>query len=106
MTLTFTDGTLTTTASEQTIVDLTADEHFAIWLFLHNMTSSETFRVKVYVKDQNTTTLRQFSTTDYTGVQASPAVFVPFLPTKEFKVTIQRTAGTDKAVTWQTAEVA
>lgn len=105
MTIAFTDGTITTNASEQTIVDLTANEHFAMLLFLHNMQSGDTFVVKVYVKDQNAGTLRQYDSQTFTNAQTSPAVFIPFLTTKEYKVTIQRTAGSDRAVTWQSIEV-
>ena len=105
MTIIFTDGSITTSASEQTIVDLTANEHFAFWLFLHNMTASETFRIKVYVKDQNLVTMRLYTTVDISGVQSDPAYFIPFVAAKQYKVTIQRTGGSDRAVTWQSIEV-
>lgn len=101
MALTFTDGTITTSASEQNLFDVTADAHYATHIFLHNMTASETFVIKVYVKDQNATTMRLYHTGTLTGVQSDPAYFIPFLPTKQYRVSIQRTAGTDRAVTWQ-----
>jgi len=105
MTYTFTDGTQSTTASEVNLFDLTANEEFAAWIFLHNMTASETFRIKVYVKDQSAGSMRQYNSVDYTGVQASPALYIPPVLTKQFRVTIQRTAGSDRQVNWQTIEV-
>lgn len=101
MAIGFTDGTVTTTSSEATVIDSVADSAFSMWVFLHNMTATETFRIKIYAFDNNAGALRLYDSKDYSGVQASPAVYIPTLPTKEFKVSIQRTAGTDRAVTWQ-----
>src|SRR5687768_8594358 len=101
MTLTFTDGTITTTASEQNLFDVTADAYYATHIFLHNMTATETFVIKVYVKDQNAATMRVHSTITRSGVQSDPAGFIAPMATKQYRVSIQRTAGTDRAVTWQ-----
>lgn len=105
MTIVPTDGSLTTTTSEQTIVDLIGDQQYSLTFFLHNMTGSDSFTVKVYLKDQNGGALRIYETEVYTGPQAEPAFYVAPLLTKEFKVTIQRTAGSDRVVTWQAFEV-
>jgi hypothetical protein len=101
----FFDGTITTTASEQNLFDITSDAHFATWVFLHNMTASETFVVKVYVKDQNGAAMRLTENEPITGVQDPPSLYFAFVPTKQYKVSIQRTAGTDRAVTWQRIEI-
>ena len=69
------------------------------------MTGTETFRIKVYVKDQSSGSMRQYLTQDYTGVQASPSLYISPVLAKEFKVTIQKTAGTNQEVNWQTIEV-
>jgi len=105
MTLTFTSGSKTTTSSESNFFDVTADRFFGMWVYLHNMTASETFRIKVYSLDSNTSTMRVYSTYDISGVQADPAFFIPMLPDREYKVTIQRTGGSDRAVTWKRIEV-
>jgi hypothetical protein len=107
MALVFADGKVTTTNSEQTLFDIIADQFFAIWLFFHNMTSTETMNLKIYVKDKNTNTMRlyQNSTIVYSDISDTPAICIPFLPSKEVKVTIQRTAGTDKVITWQRCEI-
>ena len=100
----FSDGTITTTASEANLFDITADNHYACWLFLHNMTATETFVIRVYVRDQNGAVMRLYEQETFTGVQAVPAIFIPFVTTKQYRVSIQRTAGTDRAVTWQRIE--
>lgn len=106
MTTTYTDGTITTSASEQTIFDVTADRYYATWIFTQNMTASETFVVKVYVKDQNAGLMRQYDSFTLTGDQPSDSFYIPYITTKEYKVTIQRTGGSDRAVTWLRADVA
>jgi hypothetical protein len=105
VTITFTNGSITSTSSEQTICDISGDEHYSLWIFTHNMTTSETVRIKVYVFDSNTSTLRIYEDQTISGVQAKPAYYIPWIPAREFKVTIQRTAGSDKAYSWLRAEV-
>lgn len=101
MTLTFTDGTTTTDGTEQTVWDITADNHFGGWLFTHNMASGDIVEIRVYVKDQNSNNMRQYSLDTLSGAQTSPSYYLPFVATKEHKLTIKRTSGTDRAYTWQ-----
>ena len=105
MTLTFVDGTITSTASEASLFDVTANAHYATYVNLHNMTSAETIVLKVYVLDENGATMRIFKTITLSGVQSDPAGFLSFLPAQQYKVTIQRTAGSDRAYTWLRVEV-
>ena len=105
MTISFSNGSITTTASEQNIVDVTADEHFSLWIFAHNMQAGDTVVIKTKVLDANTSTMRQYDQTTLSGVQSSPAYFIPWLPCKQYRVTIQRTAGTDRAFTWLRSQV-
>lgn len=105
MTIQFTSGSTTSTASEVNLFDITADEHFATWIFTHNMLSGDTVVIKVYVKDQNAGTMRLYLTATITNAQTDPAYHIPFVPTKQYRVTIQRTGGTDRAYTWLRAEV-
>ncbi len=104
MTIGLTDGTITTSASEQTMIDLTANEEFEFWFFLHNAQAGDTFRFRVYVKDQNAGSMRVTEDESIAGVQSSPAFYVASYITKEFKVTVQRTGGSDRAITWQSIE--
>lgn len=105
MTILFSDGAITTSASEQTIFDVTADEHFAAWIFAHNMASGDTVVIKTKVLDQNTSTIRTYETVTLTDAQTDPAYFIAWLPARQYRVTIQRTAGTDRSFTWLRAEV-
>jgi hypothetical protein len=100
MAFTKTAGSTTTTASEANLFDVTADKDYSCWLFLHNMTASETFVFKVYTLDSQTSTMRMYMTQTYTGVQTEPAVFINNVPAAQYRVSQQRTAGTDRAVTW------
>lgn len=105
MPLTEADGTITTTASEQDLFDITAGpKYFSTIIFLNAMTSTETFIIKVYVYDTNGATYRVYQTITLTGVQSDPAGYIPTLLSSQYKVTIQRTAGTDRAVTWKRFE--
>jgi len=66
------------------------------------MVAGDTVVIRVYVKDQNGATMRVWTQKTLTDAQTNePVWFAPFLPTKQYKVTIQRTAGTDRAFTWQ-----
>lgn len=105
MTVTFLQGSVTTTTSEQNLFDITADKHYATWIFAHAMTAADTVEIKVYVKDQQGALMRVYTTQTLTGLQTDPAFFVPFVPTKQYKVTIKQTAGTAKSFTWQRVEV-
>ena len=106
MGLVFSNGTLTTSAVEQDLFSPTAsDAYYAGYIFCHNMQVGDTVVIRVYVKDQEAGTNRVFQTATLTGVQSDPAYFVPFLPTKAFRITIQRTAGTDRVYNWMRVDV-
>jgi len=105
MTLTTTSGSTTSTSSEANLFDITGTAHYATEIFLHNMTATETIVLKVYFKDDNGATMRLYKTITLSGVQAEPAGFISFLPARQYKVTIQRTAGSDRAYTWDRIEV-
>ncbi len=64
------------------------------------MTASETFVFKVYVLDSQTSTMRLYQSATYTGVQTNIAEFIANVPAAQFRITVQRTAGSDQAVTW------
>jgi len=100
MVLIFSNDTITTDGTEQDLFDITSDQHFATWLFTHNMQSGDTITIKVYVLDENAAVMRLYETQTVTGAQTDPAIFIPFIPTKQYKVSIQRTAGTDRSFNW------
>lgn len=100
-----TDGTITTTASEANLFDITGQAHYATFIYMHNMQAGDTVVIKIYVKDVNAATMRLYQTVTKSDVQADPAGFIGFLFATQYKVSIQRTAGTDRAFTWQRIEV-
>lgn len=101
MTLVFTNGTITTTASEQNLFDITTDNHFATYIFTHNMASGDAVTIRVYILDQNAAVMRLYRSRQLKDAQSIPSYFIPFLPTKQYRVSIQRDLGTDRAYTWQ-----
>lgn len=104
MALTGFDGTITTTASEASLFDITGDKYYTTIIFLNAMTSTETFRIRVYVYDTNGTTYRTMVDETITGAQDPPAYYMPTVLSSQYKVTIIRTAGTDRAVAWKRFE--
>jgi|TARA_B110000438_G_scaffold244984_1_gene245711 hypothetical protein len=105
MVLSFTNGNVTTNGTEQTVWNITADKHFAGWLFLNNMGANEVISVRIYVQDtDNSGALKKYIDTSISGSQGTPAFFIPYVPTKQHKVTVQLTAGSNVAVYWQRAE--
>lgn len=105
MGLSFSNGTITTSASEQNIFDITANAHHASYIFTHNMQTGDTVVIKIYIKDDYSSTVRLFDSVTLSGAQTLPSYFIPFLPATQFRVSIQRTAGTDRAYTYLRIEV-
>lgn len=105
MVVTFNDGTITSSNVAQNLFDVSVDRHYATYIFTHNMAAIDSIEIKVYVRDQNTNTMRTYTTQTLTGIQEDPAFFVPFLPTKQYRVTLRTLAGSNKVYTWQRVEV-
>lgn len=105
MAITFTDNSTTSTTSEANLFDVTADAHYACWIFTHNMQAGDTMEFKIYVKDQNGAAMRVWIFKTLQDAQTNePAFFVPFVATKQYKITVKRTTGADRAFTWQRIE--
>lgn len=101
----FTNGTITSSAAEQTLFDVIADKYFSTHLFCHNMQAGDSIVVRLYIKDVNAGTLRLHTQETISGVQTAPDWYLHLIPTPEYKVTIQRTGGVDRAYTWLRAEI-
>ncbi len=104
MVLTFVDGSLLVTGAEQNLFDITADKHFATWIFFHNLVAGDQIEIKIFVKDENAGVMRVYKTVVKQNVPTDPAYFEPFLPTKQYKVTAKRLSATDRTITWQRME--
>jgi len=96
---TLTDGTV------QVLTDVTDNKYFTFKLNTTNMASGDTVVLKIYDKVLNTSTLALVTQETYTDAQTLPIKFLP--PqwiTEEIKITLQRTAGTDRNYEWALLE--
>jgi len=89
-------GNLTTNGTEQQLFSVTSLNHFACYIFTEAMQAGDSLTIRVFVLDDDATTLRKYLDVTLLDVQASPAVFIPFLPTNQYRVTIQRVGGVDR----------
>ena len=105
MAMNFFNNSITTTASEANLFDVTANAHYATYLFTNNMQNGDTVVVKWYVKDVEGATMRLFESVTLENAQTLPSFFISFLQATQYKVTIQRLAGTDRAFNWLRVEV-
>lgn len=88
-------GTETNLFTSQTTL-----QHYATWVFLNSMGASDRVTLRVYIKDQQGATERLYFKATYQGVQGEPSVFIPYVPTNSYRVTIQRNAGTITSANW------
>jgi hypothetical protein len=92
---TLTDGTV------QTLTDIIDNKYFTFKLDTHLMQSGDIVVLKVYDMVLNAGTLALVTQETYTDAQTLPIKFLP--PqwiTEEIKITLQRTAGTDRNYDW------
>lgn len=104
----FAYGTQNTTSSEVTLFELIADRYARAYLNLKNMQSGDTYRFRIYVWDEQLgeyMKIESDATHTYSNVQDPAGKRLPFEAATRYKVTVQRTAGVDRAVTWLRASV-
>ncbi len=95
-------GNETTNGSEQLLFTQAAVNHYAAYIYTQNMQLGDELTIRVFVLDDDGIALRKYLDIALTGIQLSPAVFIPFIPTGQYRLTIQRTAGVDRNYTWNT----
>jgi hypothetical protein len=101
--VTFVSGSTTSASTETDLFSVvTADSYHACLVFLHNLTVTEVMVFRVYVRDDNTSTNRVYLTQTVSGASIGTDVALYFAPiaTRTFRITVQRTAGTDRAIPW------
>ena len=104
---TFVSGSTNSAAAETDLfAAVVVDAYHACLVFLHNMVVGDTMVFRTYVYDDNAATLRLFDVTTISGQQTLGAVslYVAPIATRQFKVTVQRTLGSDRAFTWTRAQ--
>lgn len=96
-----TTGTITTTTLEQTITNPTDGIKFrGLHIYLDAMANGDIMQIKVYTYDPVGTAYKSWITQSISNQQTDPDWFVAFLPTTQYKVTIKKTAGTNRNVNW------
>ena len=98
-------GSQLTTASEVTINEITSDDlnYWGAMIFVPAaFTGTDSATIKFYVYDTVPTAATRIQyVKSFTGSQAaSPSFYIPLVPTTRYKITIQRTAGSDRTFTW------
>lgn len=101
----FTNGTITTTSSEATVFELISDKYSRAYLNFKNEIGGDTIRVRIYVWDEYLGEYMKIEQTDYSGAQDPAGKRLAFEAATRYKVTIQRTAGSDRAISWLRASV-
>ncbi len=95
------DGNLTTTAGEQFFFDITALRHYATWIYMDNLTGGDSVQIRVYILDPNdTNTMKKYLDVLISDAQSNPAFYIPWVPTGQYQVSVQRITGVDKNITW------
>lgn len=100
-----TDGSQLVTDTETNLFDLdTSVLYYAVWIDLTPILAADTFRIKVYVDEANAGTERTYLDESMVGVQAPSMIFIPPIPADHLRVTMQRTAGTNRTFAWRRAD--
>ena len=94
------DGNETTNGSEQILFTQSSVNHYAAYIYTQNMQAGDELTIRVFVLDDDGVALRKYLDIALSGVQLSPAVFIPFIPTGQYRLTIQRTGGVDRNYNW------
>ena len=101
--------TLLSLNSETKIIEKTdGPYHYSAWIHLDNMASGDTVVIRTYKWEPNGSaySLYEEKTVRYSDLKGKestdmPAVFLPFIPTEKYKVTIEQTAGTLRQYPWE-----
>jgi len=89
-------GSQLTNGTEQEIVNITSLNHFAAYIFTDAMQSGDRLTVRVFILDDQGATTKKYLDVELLDVQVTPAVFIPFVPANQYRITIQRTGGSDR----------
>ena len=94
-------GAQLTDGTEQQIINQSSVNHYGTYIFTDQMQVGDELTIRVYILDNEGITLKKYLDIALTGVQLSPAVFLPFIPTGQYRVTLQRTLGVDRTYNWE-----
>jgi len=98
-------GTQVTTTSEANLFELQATKYYETYINLKNMTGGDTFVIRTYIWDEQLGEYMSIDKKTPTGVQDPVAIMIDFRAGTRYKVTIQKTGGSNQTVTWLRFEV-
>lgn len=98
-------GTQATTTSEANLFESIATKYYECFINLKNMQGGDTFVIRTYIWDEQLGEYMSIDKQTKSGVQDPVAMTIDFRAGTRYKVTIQRTAGADRTVTWLRFEV-
>lgn len=103
MTLNFAaDGSVIADGTEQNLfATVVAAGLHGCYVHTNNMQSGDVLEIRVYVYDQNTSSIRQYSIITLNGDQVSDSYFVDFIPSRQYRVSIKQTDGVNRTYTWE-----
>lgn len=94
-------GTITTTASEDTIITTILNRSYVLWLDLNALVGGDIVVVRAKRKVLSGGTIRECAEQRFSGAQDPPVVaMVPLDLPHGGDFTIQRTGGVDRAIPW------
>lgn len=95
-------GETTSTGSEADLfAQVIAEGLHACKIHLDAMQAGDTIVIKVYNYDDQDAVERLFGVYTYTDAQSEPTFLFDFIPSTRYRVSLQRTAGSDRAISWE-----
>lgn len=98
------NGNITTSVLEQTIFDIIGLKHYSSWIHLHNLQAGDSIQIRLYVLDPNTPLIRKYLDVLVADLQTTPAFYIPWTPSRQYRLTVQRISGIDRNITWSRQE--
>ena len=77
--------------NETDLFNVGSIKHYATWLHVNQMVSGDKLVVRVYVEDDTQPQPRKYLDVEIVGGQTVPAIFIPFVPSSTYRVSIQMT---------------
>jgi len=77
--------------NETEVFNVSSIKHYATWLHVNQMVAGDKLVIRVFVFDDTGTIQRKYLDVELVGAQTVPAIFIPFVPSGQYRVTIQQT---------------
>ena len=95
------DGTVLTDGTEQDLFDITSLSHYASWVYLDNLVDGGSVQIRVFIQDPNDSAqMKKYIDTLISDAQSNPSFYIPWVPTQQYRVSVQRVSGSDINITW------